>query len=355
LRCAFCFASAGGRHPADPSLTAIENWYRGLLDVGGPYNIQLSGGEPCQRDDLPEIIALGRSLGFTFFQVNTNGLRLARDQAYLERLVAAGLNTVFLQFDGTRDDIHKALRARNLLTIKQQAVANCAKHHVGVVLVPTLVPGINTDNIGQIVDYALGHFPVVRGVHFQPASYFGRYPKPPTDEDRFTLPEVISAIEHQSHGRIRAESFLPPGGENALCSFHGNFVVMPDGQLRPLTRHLNNSCCQPTPAAEGATRSRAFVAKNWAAPESASNSQPAPRSNPGFGGWETFLSRAKTHVFCISGMAFQDAWTLDLERLRDCYIHTASPDGRIIPFCAYNLTDQFGHALYRSSQTAVVA
>jgi uncharacterized radical SAM superfamily Fe-S cluster-containing enzyme len=46
-------------------------------------------------------------------------------------------------------------------------------------------------------------------------------------------------------------------------------------------------------------------------------------------------------------MAFQDAWTLDLERLRDCYIHTASPDGRLVPFCAYNLTDRLGHSLYR--------
>ena len=70
-------------------------------------------------------------------------------------------------------------------------------------------------------------------------------------------------------------------------------------------------------------------------------------SGPSFGEWDVFLSRAQTHTFCISGMAFQDAWTLDLERLRDCYIHTASPAGRLVPFCAYNLTDQQGHALYR--------
>ncbi|MBZ0304532.1 MAG: radical SAM protein, partial [Anaerolineae bacterium] len=60
-----------------------------------------------------------------------------------------------------------------------------------------------------------------------------------------------------------------------------------------------------------------------------------------------FLARTKTHTFCISGMAFQDAWTLDLERLRECCIHTVSPDGRIIPFCAYNLTSQSGRAIYR--------
>jgi uncharacterized radical SAM superfamily Fe-S cluster-containing enzyme len=63
--------------------------------------------------------------------------------------------------------------------------------------------------------------------------------------------------------------------------------------------------------------------------------------------WEVFLARTKTHTFCISGMAFQDAWNLDLDRLRECCIHTVSPDGRIIPFCAYNITDRSGRAIYR--------
>lgn len=355
LHCAFCFAGAGGARTVDPDLNAIEWWYRRLLEAGGPYNIQLSGGEPCMRDDLPEIISLGRSLGFTFFQVNTNGLRLARDPDYLKRLVDAGLTTVFLQFDGTRDVIHHTLRGRDLMEKKEAAIANCAEHHIGVVLVPTLVPGVNTDDIGNILEFGLQNFPVVRGVHFQPVSYFGRYPQAPRDEDRITIPEVIRALETQTNGKVKAESFRPPGGENALCSFHGNFAVMPDGSLKPLTNHSAKNCCTPIPAAEGAAKSRAFVAKNWAAPEPEPEPccQPAPHSTS-LGGWDTFLSRAKTHVFCISGMAFQDVWTLDLERLRDCYIHTASPDGRIIPFCAYNLTDQQGRSLYRTSQIAMM-
>ena len=53
----------------------------------------------------------------------------------------------------------------------------------------------------------------------------------------------------------------------------------------------------------------------------------------------SFLERKRTHTFCISGMAFQDAWTLDLERLQDCYIHTASPDGRLVPVSRTILTD----------------
>jgi 7,8-dihydro-6-hydroxymethylpterin dimethyltransferase len=355
LGCPVCFADAGGRAGPDPDLATIEGWYRRLLDAGGPFNVQLSGGEPCLRDDLPQIIALGRSLGFTFFQLNTNGLRLASDPHYLQRLRDAGLSTVFLQFDGVRDAIHTRLRGRGLADQKQAAIENCIKQGVGVVLVPTLAPGVNVDDIGAIIGFALQHAPAVRGVHFQPISYFGRYPQAPTDRDRITIPEVIRAIEAQTRGAIRRDSFRPPGGENALCSFHGNFVIMPDGKLVPLTsRASEKSCCStPEPAKERAVKSREFVALHWAAPP-----EPGPESRqtsnvsfqPSLGAWDTFLERARTHTFCVSGMAFQDAWTLDLDRLRDCYIHvagSATAGFRLVPFCAYNLTDREGHTLYR--------
>lgn len=351
LGCPVCFASAGGNAP-DPELAAIAGWYQALLRAGGPFNIQLSGGEPCLRDDLPEIIALGSSLGFTFFQLNTNGLRLARDPVYLRQLVEAGLSTVFLQFDGVSDPVYVKLRGRPLLEQKLAAVENCVRAGVGVMLVPTVAPGVNDDEIGALIEFALRRAPAVRGIHFQPISYFGRYPHAPADDARMTIPEIIRAIETQTHGAVRAGSFLPPGGENALCSFHGNFVIMPDGSLAPLTaRGDEPGCCgKPTPAKEGAARSRAFVAVQWAAPPPAISLNTDITFTPSLGAWDTFLERAKTHTFCLSGMAFQDAWTLDLDRLRDCYIHVAgSSNGecRLVPFCAYNLTDREGRGLYR--------
>lgn len=348
LHCPVCFAGAGHNSPPDLTLEEIAAWYARLLLAGGPFNIQLSGGEPCMRDDLPEIIRLGYSYGFTFFQLNTNGLRLAREADYLAKLKVAGLSTVFLQFDGTEDAIYTQLRGRELLKLKMAVIERCAALGLGVVLVPTLIPGVNTDDIGNIIRLALAHMPTVRGVHFQPISYFGRYPTAPADAARITLPEIIQAIEIQMGGLIHAESFCPPGGENAACSFHGTFVLMPDGALKALTRHKTDSCCcQPAEAAQGAARSREFVAQHWAAP--APWKEPPVPHGPGLGEWDVFLERKRTHTFCVSGMAFQDAWTLDLERLRDCYIHTASPDGRLVPFCAYNLTDCQGRALYRKA------
>jgi uncharacterized radical SAM superfamily Fe-S cluster-containing enzyme len=351
LSCPVCFADAAHYPPPDMTIAEIKTWFDRLIESGGPFNIQLSGGEPCLRDDLPDIIQLGRSMGFQFFQVNTNGLRLSEDIAFLAKLKTAGLSTVFLQFDGTNEAIYKSLRGRRLLESKLLVIENCKEQGIGVVLVPTLVPGINTDDVGNILHLALERIPTVRGVHFQPISYFGRYPQAPCDDKRITIPEVIQAIDSQTSGVIPAMSFCPPGCENALCSFHGNFVEMPDGQLIPLTHHVTDSCCcQPIPAAQGAAQSRGFVAKHWS---SAPLSVDLPVLNgPSLGEWDGFLERIRTHTFCVSGMAFQDAWTLDLDRLHDCCIHCASPDGRLVPFCAYNLTDRQGLSLYRQIHAA---
>lgn len=346
LGCPFCFASAGKKtEESEPTLSKIQEWYQKLLLAGGPFNIQLSGGEPSLRDDLPKIIALGKSLGFTFFQINTNGLRLARDLPYLEKLKEAGLNTVYLQFDGTEDAIYLKTRGRAIYSQKQQVIENCTKVGLGVVLVPTLVPGINTQNIGEILRFALKHSPTVRGVHFQPVSYFGRYPNPPEDADRITLPEVITAIEDQTDGLIKKESFIPPGGENALCSFHANFILMANGELKALTQHTPGCCNSLERAGEGARQSRLVTARHWSAPKV----EPAVAGQKKIlGEWEDFLERAKTYKFSVSSMAFQDVWNLDLERLKDCYIMQVSHDDHVIPFCAYNLTDAQGKLLYRN-------
>lgn len=298
------------------------------------------------RDDLPEIIALGRSLGFSFIQVNSNGLRLAADLDYVQRLKQAGLSTVFLQFDGTVDQIYQKLRGRKLYSIKQKAIDNCARCRLGVVLVPVLAPGVNVDNIGSIIDFALQKLPAVRGVHFQPISYFGRYPGQPDDSMRVTLPEVIRRIEAQTGGRIKAENLAPSGCENAKCSFHGDFTRLQDGRLKPLT--ASKSCCSNHPEATGGQvdKSRNFVAKRWSGVE---RNQSGPTRTAGFNldGWDEILFNIRNNSFSITGMCFQDAWNLDLDRLRDCHVHLVSPEGMLIPFCAYNLTGYDGRSLYR--------
>lgn len=348
LGCPVCFAAVGstGGHGNDPDLATIETWYDRVMAAAGNCNIQLSGGEPTQRDDLPEIIKLGKRMGFSFIQLNSNGIRLAEDAGYAETLAAAGLTTVFLQFDGMHDQIYTSLRGRPLLNVKKTAMRRCGEAGLGVVLVPTLVPGVNTDNVGAIIRFALDNLPVVRGVHLQPISYFGRHQLVDSSLERFTLPEVMRAIEEQTNGLMRVSDFAPPGGENARCSFHGSFFQMPDGSLRRTTS-ASTSCCSSQDGHEGLLRTIGSVARQWAAAPGRAASAAKPTCDDGAMDLDTFLDRATNYSLTISCMVFQDAWNLDMERLRDCCISIMSPEGKLIPFCAYNLTSARGETLYR--------
>lgn len=341
LRCPVCYADAGGpaANPAlaDPALSDLVRRLEALRRDAGPCNLQLSGGEPTRRGDLPEIIAAARAQGFGLTQLNTNGLRLGREPGYAETLAKAGLQSVFLQFDGP-DEACRVLRGRALLAAKLDALDACARANLGVVLVPTLLRGVNDDALGDILRLAVERMPVVRGVHFQPASSFGRFPGRLGEAERLTLPEVLTRLVEQSGGLLRAQDFHPPCCEHERCSFSSRFALR-DGRLAPIS---DGGCCEPGPlsAAEGARRAKASVAGQWAA---AAPPPAAPRDD-----FELFLAtRGQATRLSISCMAFQDVWTLDLERVRGCCIHTQTPDGRLVPFCLHNLTAVDGTPLYR--------
>jgi hypothetical protein len=282
---------------------------------------------------------------------------MAQRSDYAGMLSDAGLSTVFLQFDGTDDGIYRELRGRSLMREKMTAIEHCAAAGLGVILVPTLVAGINTGNIGDMVRLAVKMSPVVRGIHFQPLSHFGRYPFAAYPSRRFTLPEVIRAIEEQAGDIAEKWNFLPPGTENDHCSFHGSFIVMPGGKLK-CTSPSASACCGNRDGRQGLLRTISTVARQWSPggacrqPEGGAERPAGGLTEPRFSDGDvidldTFLQRGRDYGFSISSMAFQDVWNLDIERLRDCCISIMSPDGRLIPFCAYNLTSETGKTLYR--------
>lgn len=211
LECNYCFAGSTKALSMDPDLDKIKFWYNKILEAGGPYNIQISGGEPTVRDDLDKIIKMGHDMGFEFIQLNTNGIRLGEDEKYVKGLKKAGLDSVFLQFDGTREDIYKELRGRELFEIKIKAIENLEKHGIGIILVPTIVSGVNDSDLGRIIDFAIDYIPVVRGIHFQPVSYFGRFPTDASENKRVTIPDIIRKIEEQTEGKIKTDNFKAPG------------------------------------------------------------------------------------------------------------------------------------------------
>ena len=328
LECPHCFASASVRDkPVDPPLEQVLGWVADIASTGKAF-LQLSGGEPTLRDDLPQIVRHARDKGCSYVQLNSNGLRLANDEAFVRELAEAGLSFVFLQFDGTTNDIYRKMRGAPLLNIKRKAIELCGKYNIGVTLVPTIVPNVNTNDIGNILRFAVQHSPFVRGVHFQPVSYFGRFPEPPSDNQRITLPEVYNAIVQQAGDLVPVGSINQSCCDHARCGFHGAYIVMPSG-LHTVSKKDDGKCCS-TPAP--AENNRHFVGLRWQRPQNQCCC--GDDKTPDLATLDGFLNRAKSHSFTISAMAFQDAHTVDLERLRQCSLHVYD-NGNISPFCAY--------------------
>ncbi len=326
LHCRFCFADGGASGRDLP----IEECSDAILDIvrqcGQPL-LQFSGGEPTLRDDLPELVRFAKEAGCSYTQLNTNGIRLAEDPAYGKRLSEAGLDIVFLQFDGTRDDIYEVLRGRPLLEKKMKAIQNCSSLNLGVTLVPTVVKGVNDTNLGEIIALAERLSPAVRGIHFQPVSYFGRYPKTPAAEERYTLDELMADISDQAH--IPLESFMPSRCDHPLCGFHASFLINPKGGLKPLSSITHSSHSRGY-----AKDNREYVARHWRRfPEE------SPPTGDFFGemDFDTFLYRLRHNSLTLSAMAFQDAMNLNLERLHRCSLHVYD-HGKIKPFCAKYLS-----------------
>jgi uncharacterized radical SAM superfamily Fe-S cluster-containing enzyme len=274
---------------------------------------------------------------------------LGREPELAKKLKEAGLSSVFMQFDGTCDEIYQELRGKSLLMEKEKAIEHCAASRLGVVLVATLVPGINDRNIGDIIRFGLDKAPIVRGVHFQPVSYFGNDPEVPSDCQRITLPEVIREIERQTAGLFSVDHFSPSGCDHARCGFHGDFVLMPEGKIQSLTHKNTDACCCTKDSNSSAMqKNRNFVARRWELKDEETISQ-SMKKDIGMGEWDTFVKRIKTHGFTVTGMAFQDCWNLDLERLKECSLHVFSPEGRVIPFCIYYLKGRAGKTLYKGA------
>lgn len=326
LCCRFCFAD-GGAPEDEPGLDELKDAVRDIVRQCGQPLLQLSGGEPTLRDDLPELARFAKKAGCRYVQLNTNGLRLAREPDYAKRLADAGLDIVFLQFDGTRDEIYETLRGRPLLEIKREAIRVCSELRVGVTLVPTVVRGVNDNNLGELVSLARELAPGVRGIHFQPVSYFGRFPNRPAEEARYTLDQLMADISEQAG--IPLSSFMPSRCDHPLCGFHASFLIDPGGGLRPLSSITHSS------RSRGCARdSREYVARHWRrAPE-----EPAPETvSADEMDFDAFLYRLRHESLTLSAMAFQDAMNLNVERLRRCSLHVYDR-GAVKPFCVRYLT-----------------
>lgn len=351
LHCPICFANSSPDNNTHKDFLPLEHIIQKLHWIyaqAGAVVLQLSGGEPTLHPRLIHIVKAGAEI-FPAVQLNTNGLLLAEQPDLAQKLKQAGLAWVFLQFDGSNDDIYLKLRGQKLLQKKMTAIENCKKAGLSVILVPTVVAGINDNDLGQILEIALSLAPAVRGLHLQPMTFSGRnlYSDIVTN---LTLPEVLSRLCEQSKGMIKPEHVSPPSCEHERCSFHCRYYIDAAGNMVLLSGKDECCCNEKTviSAAEGAEKSIESVIRSW---QELKDNAPLPRQDndaKALDAFDSFIAKARNNIFSITCMAFQDALNMDLERLQGCCVHVYAENDKLIPFCAYNLTSLDSISLYRS-------
>jgi uncharacterized radical SAM superfamily Fe-S cluster-containing enzyme len=375
FHCPVCFAnSMDSGYVFEPTLEEIRHMMKTLREErpASTPAVQFAGGEPLIRNDILEIIKMAKEFNFSQIQAATNGLRISESLEFTMKLKEAGMNGVYLQFDGVTPEVYMKTRGFNAWPIKLKAIENCRKADLAVVLVPTLIKGVNDDQVGDMIDFSAKNVDVVRGLNVQPVSFTGRIDRSKLKKQRITIPDFIKLVEEQTKGVITKEDFYPvPWAvpiSRLIALFKGipqteftchphcgaaTYVFVEDGKITPITRFFD---------AEGFYDFTIQVAEEY-------KNKKFKKAKIGLkllnnigkfiddkkkpewldlkklifnivfrgtrGTLEDFHSK-KVNSLLIGCMHFQDPYNLDLERVCRCCIHYAIPDGRLIPFCTYN-------------------
>jgi uncharacterized radical SAM superfamily Fe-S cluster-containing enzyme len=340
LNCPVCFANAGIGY--NLTLEQVESMLDRFVEIeGDPEVVQFSGGEPTIHPQLPEMIQAAKDRGIRQVMINTNGVRLARDDKFLARIAALD-PVVYFQFDGFREDTYLTIRGEPLLDTKLLALDRLADAGMSAVLVAAIERGVNTDEVGAIVDFGLQH-PAVRGVVFQPVTHVGRH-IPFDPMQRVTIPDVIHGIVDQTGGRFVLEDFVPVPCCFPTCQvnsyvFVDGDTVMPLPRMLEIDQYLDYITNRALPKLPNAADVQKALEGLWSASAVAGTETTAGQfqcaCGPGMDlGYE--LSHLKDHVFQIAIKDFLDAYTFNVKQVMKCCVGILVPDGRAIPFCAYN-------------------
>ncbi len=390
LNCPICFANANkAGYVYQPTYKEVVNMLKTLREERPVPTtaVQFSGGEPTVYPRFFDVIKKASEMGFKQIQMATNGIKLAKDESYAQKCIDAGLHTVYLQFDGMKEENYIQARGTELLDVKKKAIENCRKTKpkpLATVLVPTIVKGINDDQVGDILQFAIDNRDVVRGVNFQPVAFTGRIDKEKRRKQRYTLSDLAIGLEEQT-GSLSKEDFYPVPFVTPIsqmvsvikdepqlaftshphCGLASYIVIGDDGEVIPITEFVD---------VEGLMKEMANKAEEWDSflrktaiklgsklkSEEKKKKSIVDNFNKYFGdylkerelpggltlgeimkqlidkGDKKSVSEFSWRTLFVGGMHFQDDYNYDIERVKRCVIHYAVPDGRIIPFCAYN-------------------
>lgn len=338
LTCPTCFTASTPEHAYRLSRADFETQLDALR-AGGKTTadiIQISGGEPTIHPEFLDIIdaAFERDLRFVF--VNSNGIELGRRPEMWDRLRAyAGRLQIYLQFDGLRSSTFGAIRgAKGLLDYKLKALDYAAEAGVHVLPVMTVTPGINDDEVGDVIRMAWERHPAVKGVMLQPAMYAGRYENEQTPR-RLTVGDVARAVGEQTDGFFAASDFGPIPCSDPNC-FSMAVGLVNQGKMLPISRYFPHYSEWSKPGAAerlGPLTNKLPMNMLDAVAEDAVVDQlldllAADEDS-------TYL-RDFQNFFVVSIKPFMDAHTYDQDRVDKCCTHVVDRSGRPVSLCEYN-------------------
>jgi len=367
MECPECFAASGSATSVyEPTKEQVLQMLTNLRAIkpSPPRGLQYSGGEPTLREDLPELVRLAKELGFPHVEVNTNGLRIASDIEYFKRLIDAGVSTFYLQFDSLRPEAIKALRKANFLPPKLKVIENARKLGFdSIVLVVTLAKGVNDQDLGDLINFAIKNGDVIRGVNVQPISFAGRGKNLDPASYRITVSDFMRLVEKQTNGEILVTDFRPvpwpipiakavgsikgkvyPEFSTAPWCGVATFLVLAEkGGYTPITRLVDvDKFSEAVQKADDAARKGHKTKAKMIMLGSLIHVKFGLLKDLLGGvltkGTYSSLGKFMRQVIMVGAMHFMDRGNMDLYRLERCVIHyaTLDPEHPIIPFCSYN-------------------
>ncbi len=341
LSCPICYAESSPHRNSYRSLEQIERMLDAVVaNEGEPDVVQISGGEPTLHPEFFKILNMAKERPIKHLMLNTNGLRLAKEESFVERLASymPGFE-VYLQFDSLKQSSITDLRGADLLESRFKAIEHLNRYGLSTNLVVTLKKDLNDDEIGEIIDFALKQN-CVRGITFQPIQEAGRTQNFNSAANRLTLSEVRRRILEQCD-LFKPEDILPvPCHPDSLAMA---YALKLEDKVVPLTGMID-----PKVLIEGGRNSIVYekddmikdqIFKLFATNHSPKSGElalkdllcclPKVQNTSGLG---------YQNIFRIIIMQFIDADNFDVRSVKKSCVHIVHPkDGRLIPFDTYNL------------------
>ncbi len=339
LTCPTCYAGSSPTYGRHRTLDEIKKMMDAVVrNEKEPDVVQIGGGEPTIHPDFFEILDYAKTLPIKHLMLNTNGLRIAKEKNFAEKLKTYSPDfEIYLQFDSFEDSVLQTLRGADLRKIREQALQNLNEVNLSTTLVVTLQKGLNDDEMGKIIDFALKQ-KCVRGVTFQPTQIAGRLEGFNTETDRITLTEVRRKILEQTDV-FNAEDLLPvPCNPDALVM---GYALKLGDEVFPLTRYINPQDLLDNSKNTIVYEQDEILKGKMLELFSTGNSVECAQENlksilcclPNIDAPELGYD----NLFRVIIMQFIDAYNFDVRSVKKSCVHIVDKDYKIIPFETMNL------------------